>query len=208
MPDRNKIIEATTAEVLKAQKRPFHENIRGFRFVDPDSPDDTCYWVKFAPHSRLLRGEADTQAYVRAELAKMDHKTRQMIHVPEVFGFIEAEIDGLSYGMIVMEYVTTVPISRIVRDLRPAERVGDSLIATGNEEKVAAFKARAVEFICILLSICPPPDTSPGPVGGGRINHFVFGEEYCEAPQDFLNLEELEAYINQSSDEVRSFPKL
>ena len=159
--------------------------------------------MKYAEDSYFLKGEANTQAYVRAELAKLDKKTQDRFYVPEVFDFIEAEIvdTWMPYGMIVMEYVTAAPIYDVMKKLDKHEHVEDFATVMDNVEMMAMLRSRVVEFICLLLSFQPPPDTTPGPFGRGRITNMVFGDgNEAGAPQEFFDLEELQTHINESNE--------
>lgn len=202
VPSDDEVIAATAQEILECRKRPFFDSIRGFRFVPGDSPDGASVWVKYGYSNNTwgLRCEAETQAYVHGEIAKLDEETRRRIYVPRVFSFIEAEFDGFTYGMIVMEYVAGVPVSRIVKAL---ERSDDE---AGKEEKVSLFKGRVIDAICFLLSLQPSPETTPGPVGGGRILNFIFGRDNPEAPREFDDVEDLQTYINEENKKVYTCP--
>ncbi|WQF81028.1 Putative aminoglycoside phosphotransferase, protein kinase-like domain superfamily [Colletotrichum destructivum] len=117
-PDRDDIISATAKDLLERSQRPFYENLRGFRFSPKDVPDDVFVWVKHSLGGEPLRCEANTQYFVHSEISKMDDATRRMYRAPKVFDFFEAEIDELPYGILVMESVTGVPVSGVMRDIR------------------------------------------------------------------------------------------
>lgn len=120
--------------------------------------------MKYGHASQALRSEARTQAYVFAELSRMNPKTRGRIRVPQVHCFFEAEIDGNELGFIVMEYVTGTAVRKIVNE---HQSVVDGYHV--DNEKTKPFKDWFVDAICLLLTLQPPPGTTPGPVGGGRI---------------------------------------
>ncbi|KAJ0148239.1 hypothetical protein CTA2_712 [Colletotrichum tanaceti] len=127
-----------------------------------------------------------------------------------------------------MEYVTGVPVSRVLRDIRkqhadqrergaglmegPAS--DDSLPHHQGQEhqkrildgELSPLKNRVADAVCFLLSIPKPPDTRPGPVGGGRIKHWTFGRDESDAPYEFSDVEHLETYVNEKISET--FPDL
>ena len=199
-PSEEEIVAATAEEVRKAGKRHFYENIRGFSHP-PVAGKSGLVWIKYGYDTERLRCEANNQAFVHGELESCEEKTRKEFRVPRVFDFFEAEIDGLPYGMIVMEFVEGVPISKLTAQLRQADGLADK------EKKIAVLKQRVADAICFLLSLQAPPDVVPGPVGGGRIVHFIFGRDEPEAPREFEDLEELQAYINTENKKVRDTDK-
>ncbi|OBR03260.1 hypothetical protein CH63R_12387 [Colletotrichum higginsianum IMI 349063] len=68
------------------------------------------------------------------------------------------------------------------------------------------LKNRVADAICFLLSLPKPPDTRPGPAGGGRIKHWTFGRDESDAPHEFSDVEHLETYVNEKISET--FPDL
>ncbi|KAF4818303.1 hypothetical protein CGCSCA5_v005396 [Colletotrichum siamense] len=133
-PDHEEVIQSTLQDVAECAKRPYYDNLRGFRFSPKSLPADTFIWVKYGHESDSLRSEANTQHYVHEQLSKMDEGARQRFHVPRVFDFIDTELKVklrgfkksqlLPYGIIVMEYVTGTSVAQISSDIRP-----DPLIA-------------------------------------------------------------------------------
>lgn len=155
-------------ELVACKTRSFFDNIRGFHHVPTQSPPpghSNGVWVKYACSGEQLRCEASTQAFVHTQLAKSDEKTRRSIYVPEVFDFVQGEIEGIPYGIIVMEYVTGVPVSHIVRCIKRLEDEEPVVIA----EKVEASEERVADVICFLLASRPSsPETAPASWAGGR----------------------------------------
>ncbi|KAF0331155.1 hypothetical protein GQ607_001463 [Colletotrichum asianum] len=133
-PDHEEVLQNTAQNVAECSKRPYYDNLRGFRFSPKSLPADVFVWVKYGHESDSLRAEANTQYYVHEQLSKMDEGARQRFHVPRVFDFIDTELDVklhgfknprlLPYGIIVMEYVTGTSVAQIASDIRP-----DPLIA-------------------------------------------------------------------------------
>ncbi|KAF4833974.1 hypothetical protein CGCTS75_v003663 [Colletotrichum tropicale] len=133
-PDHDEVLQNTLQNIAECSKRPYYDNLRGFRFSPKSLPADVFVWVKYGHDSDSLRREANTQYYVHEQLSKMDEGARQRFRVPRVFDFIDTELDVklhsfdesqlLPYGIIVMEYVTGTSVAQISSDIRP-----DPLIA-------------------------------------------------------------------------------
>ncbi|EQB54460.1 hypothetical protein CGLO_05702 [Colletotrichum gloeosporioides Cg-14] len=133
-PDHDEVLQNTLQNIAECAKRPYYDNLRGFRFSPKSLPADVFVWVKYGHESDSLRAEANTQYYVHEQLSKMDEGARQRFHVPRVFDFIDTELDVklhsfdesqlLPYGIIVMEYITGTSVAQISSDIRP-----DPLIA-------------------------------------------------------------------------------
>ncbi|KAI0966037.1 hypothetical protein F4678DRAFT_451139 [Xylaria arbuscula] len=136
----------------------------------------------------------ETQQYVHAEWMKADEETKARLLVPEVFDYIEGEIDNHLYGFIVMEYLPGTSIRELLGPLRQA-RVPES------DESITSLKDRVIEAVCFLLSLTPPPETPPGPVGGGRMKNRAFGTDELEAPRQFESSEDLQTYINDEIEQ-------
>lgn len=97
--------------------------------------------------------------------------------------------------MIVIEFVPGVQVSHTVKELKQFE----DITAEEEENKIALFKDRVVDAICFSLSLQPPRETSPGPVGGGLIAHFIFGRDDPDAPREFDDLEDLQNYVDEEN---------
>ncbi|KAF9878684.1 hypothetical protein CkaCkLH20_03584 [Colletotrichum karsti] len=229
-PNHDEVVSAALHNIAECAKRPYYHNIRGFRFSPKDLPDDVYVWVKYGNTPEGLRCEANTQYYVHDELLKMGDEARQRFYVPKVFDYFETELDvtlylikescRLSYGIIVMEYVTGTAISQILQDLEfeYAEPNGqtnggqtqsedadptDTLESMPTpaqkslQDNITVFKDLVADSISFFLSFPPPADVTPGPVGGGLIMHWAFGKDDSYAPREFANLKDLEDFINE-----------
>lgn len=195
------LIAATKAYGDLCRSRPYWENIRGFPFTPKALPPGvTRLWVKSHAGGPTLRGETDTQHYVRTEIIKQGVPTSQKLYVPKVFDYAEFEIEGIPYSAIVMEFVTGTPISSIMNPTLFSRDIPES----AKNEKVRPFKDRVVEALCFFLSLEPAANTAPAPVNGGRIKNYVFGRDNCDGPFDFDTLEELQEWVNEESEKVRT----
>lgn len=195
------LIAATKAYEDLCNTRPLWENIRGFPFTPKVLPPGvTRLWVKSHAGEPTLRAEADTQDYVRTEIIKQGPPTSEKIYVPKVFDYAEWEIDGIPYSAIVMEFVTGTPISSIMKPTLWSRDISES----AKDEIFRPFKDRVVQALCFFLSLEPAADTAPAPVNGGRIKHFVFGRDDSDGPFDFDTLEQLQEWINEESEQVRT----
>jgi len=138
--------------------------------------------VKWGGVPHILEGEAATQAYVY-EMLHENPALLEFIRVPEVYRIIQ--IDEFPRVLVVMEYVH----GRTVRRCLEGETTDESRDRLWSQILCA---------LNTLLSFQPPPNTAPGPAGGGGISHMIFGE-YCEhetAPRDFNSVQDLENFIN------------
>lgn len=138
-----------------------------------------------------------TQEYVHAELMKADDETKARLLVPAPFGFIEADIKGITYGLIVMEYLPGKSIRELIWPLRMAN-------VRESDKRITSLKDRVIYAVCFLLSLALPPGTAPGPVGGGRMKNYAFGTDDPEAPCQFHSLGNLQTYINDEIEHVYS----
>lgn len=198
--DIDELTAAVKQEIEICSKRYFYENIRGFRFVPKVLPPGVdCLWVKYKDEGPTLEAEACTQEYVYGELSKWDEPARKGLHVPKVFDYAEIRIDDFTYSFIIMEFVTGTPISHITS----AIEVSGDIDSLAKEDRIHLFEDRVVDALCFLLSLEPPSDAGPGPVGGGRIQSFVFGRENSYAPRAFDTLGDLEAWVNEENEKVR-----
>lgn len=199
--DIEELIAATRQYRDLCNSRHFYENIRGFSFTPKVLPHGvTRLWVK--PHvvEPTLRAEADTQDYAHTQITKRGPPTGEGLYAPKVFDYAEFEIEGMDYSCIVMEFVTGTPISSIMKPTLWSTDMSESAKA----EIVRPFKDRVADALCFLLSLEPLPDTAPAPVNGGRIKNFVFGRDNSDGPCDFDTLEQLQEWIDQENEKVRS----
>jgi len=140
-----------------------------------------------------LLHEADTQEYAY-EALKQRPELSNFIRVPKVYRSVVKDVDNYysdgRHGTLVlieMEYVH----GRTIRKILQNEISG---------AKKHLLWDRVVLALGALLTLEPSKNTSPGPEGGGRIEHIIFGD-YCEynyAPQDFDSVEELQTHINNT----------
>lgn len=203
--DIEELIAATTAYEDLCRSRMYWENIRGFPFTPKVLPPGvTGLWVKSHEGGPTLRGEADTQDYIHTEIIKQGPPTSENIYVPKVFYYAEWEIEEGPYNVphsaIVMEFVTGTPLSSIMKPTLYSRDISDS----AKDEIYRPFKDRVAQALCFFLSLEPTADTAPAPVNGGRLKNYVFGRDDCDGPFDFDTLEQLEEWINEESDKVRT----
>ncbi|ROW04835.1 hypothetical protein VMCG_04801 [Cytospora schulzeri] len=203
--DIDVLTAAAEDEIEQSRKRPFYENIKGFRFTPKVLPPGVeCLWVKYRDGEPTLQTEAFTQDYVHSELAKLDRPVKGGLYIPKVFGYAEIEMEGCNCSFIIMEFVTGTPISRITRDIRRSKDSDDQ----EKEDRMRPFKDRVVDALCFLLSLEPPVDAAPGPVNGGHIQSFVFGRDESYAPRVFNSLEDLHEWVNHENEKKKANPLL
>lgn len=141
-------------------------------------------WVKYTGDPEGLECEAATQAYIYETLHQQPALLK-FLRVPEVKRIIQS--DEPPYVLVVMEYVH-------------GQTVRQCLERESTEERKDRFWGQICCALSILLNFQPPPNTPPGPPGGGRISHLIFGE-YGEpeiAPRDFDSAQDLENCINET----------
>lgn len=195
------LITAIKAYEALCRSRLYWENIRGFPFMPKALPPGvTRLWVKSHAGEPTLRGESDTQDYVRTEIIKQGPLTSKDMYVPKVFDYAEFEMEGIPYSAIIMEFIIGTPISSIMNSTLWSRDITES----EKNEIVRPFKDRVVQALCFFLSLEPAADTAPAPVNGGRIKNYVFGRDDCEGPFDFDTLEQLQEWINEESEKVRT----
>ncbi|KAK7733967.1 hypothetical protein SLS53_007961 [Cytospora paraplurivora] len=201
--DINELTAAVKKEIEICSKRYFYENIRGFRFVPKVLPPGIdCLWVKYKDEGPTLEAEACTQHYVYGELTKRDEPGRKGLHVPKVFDYAEIRINDFTYSFIIMEFIKGTPVSHITSDIE----VSGDIDSQTKEGRIHLFEDRVVDALCFLLSLEPPSDARPGPVGGGRIQSFVFGRENSYAPRAFDTLGDLEEWVNEENEKKKINP--
>ncbi|KZT18700.1 hypothetical protein NEOLEDRAFT_1143065 [Neolentinus lepideus HHB14362 ss-1] len=136
-------------------------------------------FVKYGYRSCQLHAEARTQKYVH-NLAQSDPTAPC---VPEILDVFEDD-HGRVY--VVKELITEPKLDAWLKSAISA----DVRCHTEAVKKVAA----AISW----LHACPrPSDTRIGPVGGGVIQHCIFGR-FREAPIVFAHAAALQAYINEA----------
>lgn len=197
--DIDELTAAMEQELQERKKRSFFDNINGFPFTPKVLPPGADrLWVKYHRGGPTLEGEARTQEYVRSALAKVEWPSKTSLYVPEVFVYAETEIEDMTHSFIIMEFVTGTPISHITRAIRRSADLEPQV----KEDMIRLFKDRVVDALCFFLSLEPPADAAPGPVGGGRVLSFVFGQDNYDAPRDFDSLLDLEEWDNQENEKV------
>lgn len=170
----------------------------GFQFTNGRMPPgEDCIWIKF--HSEVSRMElqSKTQAWAHECLTK-DADANARFHVPAVYDFFETTINGLDYGIIVMEFAKGVTID----DTYGKILWSSSMSQEEKENKICLYKDRVIEAICLLYSLTPPADTAPGPYGGGIATNLVWGHEEPEAPREYESVQDLQDWINSENERV------
>lgn len=190
--DVDGIIAQARIEFAASQQQTTTSQGRGFAYPK-DSP---TVWVKWGYYPRLLQAEACTQDYIHENLDRLDKSIRKGVRVPEVFRFIEAELeDGWSAGLIVMEYIPGQTMASLVME------------ADWDQGRSDLYRERILDALNAFLSIQSEKGTVPGPEGGGLIQHFVFGRDDSTATQYFQTLEELQGWVNEEVRNVRRHPQ-
>jgi hypothetical protein len=184
LPTDNEIIAAAVQHQRDAREKGYagipHIGT-GFPLLQHGRP---VAWVKYTDSPSCLERETETQAYVY-ETLNQQPALLEFIRVPEVPRLIE--IDDRPYVLVVMEYVH-------------GDTVRQCLKNEDAKEKRDRFWGQILCALNALLNLQPPPNTPPGPAGGGRIEHLVFGQ-YAEpepAPRDFDSAQDLENCINET----------
>ncbi|KAI0193797.1 hypothetical protein F4808DRAFT_355323 [Astrocystis sublimbata] len=199
LPTKEEIVQATAHEIELSHDRLYGQSVRGIR-LDAPSASAPPVWVKFTSSPEFLFTEMKTQQYVHSEWVKADQDVKARLLVPEVFDYIEADIDDDTYGFIVMEYLPGKSIRELVVPFRLAD-------VPESDERITSLKDRVIEAVCFLLSLAPPPETAPGPVGGGRMKSHAFGRDDPEAHCKFDSVEDLQMYFNDEIEkEEQDFP--
>jgi len=151
-------------------------------------------WVKYDRVLDLVE-EATTQEYIYDTLRQRPDLL-DVILVPQIYRVIIQHDDDddkplhyrLPWVLIVMEYVHGPTVHK-------------RLEGETSEAKKYILWDRVVRALGALLTLEPPePTPPPGPVGGGRIEHLIFGDysEYEDAPEDYESVEELQNHINET----------
>jgi hypothetical protein len=180
LPSNDDLIEAARQHEQQSRRRPMWERGTGFPFLQGDQP---VAWIKYSRDRYRLEREAATQNYVYRTLMQQPDLS-ELICVPQIYRIIQG--DDIPYVLIVMEYVH----GRTVRQWLEI-----------SEESKQLLWGRVLDALVVFLAFqLPEPIPPPGPVGGGRITHLVFGEyaEPEDAPRDFDSVEDLQIYINQT----------
>lgn len=201
--DIDELVAATKQEMEEREARgpTAAPLITGFRFVPKILPPGVqCLWVKYHQADPTREGEAYTQAYVHNQLVKLDEPTRGRFYVPKVFDYAEAWIEDCPWSFIIMEFVTGTPLTEVRK--RVVRSASYTRALENTSKNMGPFKDRVVDALCFLLSLEPPPDTTPGPVNGGQIQSFVFGMVDTLAPCEFDSLDELSDWVNEENPKV------
>ncbi|RDL41388.1 uncharacterized protein BP5553_01367 [Venustampulla echinocandica] len=180
LPTDDEIIAAAVQHARERQIGTPHIGT-GFPILQHGQP---VAWVKYTGEPDGLEREAATQAYVY-ETLNQQPASLEFIRVPDVKRIIRS--DDPPYVLVVMEYVH----GDTVRQCRERETT---------EERKDRFWGQVFCALSTLLNFQPPPNTPPGPAGGGKFSHLVFGE-YGEpemAPRDFNSAQDLENYIDET----------
>jgi hypothetical protein len=134
-------------------------------------------WVKLANSM----GEARMQMFAYQKLNEMPPSTRRNVRIPEIYRLLEGQSGYEVY--IVMEFVNGGPFSNKLPSGDFDLDLGDRLV-----DQVAYA-------LQLLLSIEVPPNSPPGPLGGGIIQHIVFKDQ--EAPIEYASVSELQTHFNK-----------
>jgi len=183
LPSDDELVAAAAQHKQDMRRVSFWKNESGFPFPRDGQP---VVWVKYSKAHKCLEREAITQDYVYQTLKKQPGVS-ELIRVPQIYRFIQD--DEIDYSLIVMEYVR----GKTVRQWLQEEP---------SEERKHILWNRVLYALETFLKFQPPePLPPPGPVGGGRIAHLVFGQwaEPGDAPIEFDSLQALQEYVNQTT---------
>ncbi|KAG8880991.1 hypothetical protein FRB99_004767 [Tulasnella sp. 403] len=136
-------------------------------------------FVKYGAND--LFGEAKTQEYI-FNLAKTDPQAPRVPEVLDVFA------GALSLAYLVMRRVSAPSLRSWVEE--------DGLSNDERHQRLDVAAERVAAAITWLLNVKLPPDTPPGPIGGGKIQHAIFMME--EAPLKFNHTLAIERYLNKA----------
>lgn len=197
-PVNDEIIAALTDELNSQRHKNQFQVVRGFQFTNGHLPPGAdCVWIKYDFDVPRLQRQANTQAWAHEQIAKDDNANARF-HVPRVYDCFEAAINGLDYGLIVMEFAQGVSVSEIEFNITKSRNMSRE----EKKNKLCMFKNRVIEAICLLYSLTPPEDTAPGPHGGGLITNLVWGREDSESSREYESAEDLQNWINAENDRV------
>ena len=160
----------------KQQSTSYVEN--GFPLLQHGEP---IAWVKSGGDE--LVDEAATQTYIHERFIQ-EPSLSDRLRVPKIYRVILC--DDYPHTIVVMEYVHGRTVQQWLE------------IST---ERQDIFWGRILDAMKVLLALQPPgPITPPGPAGGGRIVHLVFGEysQTESAPKDFDSVADLQNHVNQT----------
>ncbi|KAJ0109344.1 hypothetical protein J7T55_000269 [Diaporthe amygdali] len=167
---RDEIIAALADELNPQRHKNHFEVMRGFKLTNGHLPAGAdCVWIKYDFDVPRLQWQANTQAWAYEQIAKDDNANARF-HIPRVCDFFEARINGLDYGLIVMEFVEGVTVSDIEFNITSSN--------ISQEEK--------------QNKLCP--------YGGGLITNLVWGREDSNSPQEYESVEDLQNWINAEND--------
>jgi hypothetical protein len=145
--------------------------------------------LKNTHSDRALEQEADTQQFVFETLKEQPHLANR-VRVPEVYYFVAGhpQDSRVLFAVIVMEYVLGPTIAEALKDAK-----------NDRDLRLRLWEKKAIDALKIFAKFEPELDQPLGPVGGGRIEHLVFGRfmEPDTAPQDFDTIDELQDCINE-----------
>ncbi|KAL1856261.1 hypothetical protein Daus18300_010833 [Diaporthe australafricana] len=195
-PVRDEIIAALADELNSQRHKYDFQVLRGFQFTHGHLPPGVdCLWIKYDFHVPRLQWQANTQTWAHEQITK-DENADARFHVPGVYDFFEAEIDGFDYGLIVMELAKGVLLSDVEYNIKKSSNMSRD----EKQNKICLFKDSVVEAICLLYSLTPPEDTAPGPYGGGLVTNLVWGREDSNSPREYESVEDLQNWINAEND--------
>lgn len=172
---------------MKAEWTTYHDlKLSKGRKGFPYPKDSPKVWIKWGYFADQLVPEAKTQDFIHESLKNLEESARNGVCVLEVFRFLEMELDDRNWpvGLIVMEYVPGLSMTSILQERRGSDN--NSL-----------YLNRIFDAVKTFLTFEPEEDTTPGPEGGGRIEHFIFGIDDSTAHRDFKSLDDLQHWVNE-----------
>ncbi|KAG6913516.1 hypothetical protein DXG01_006224, partial [Tephrocybe rancida] len=176
---RRKVIAVCAARDPRA---PLHFVIR----AEGSAPS---YFIKYGYPELVEEGRTLQCLY---DLAQSDiHAPR----VPEVYDCFSNYGEPLGTEYLVMEYIPP-PVCTL-----------DVWIEDGQSDEERQHRADVVAAkvadLILWLHACPvPPESPPGPIGGGLMHHNFFADG--EAPMAFASTVALEIYVNKVSPAILS----
>lgn len=141
--------------------------IRGEKYGDKFIKISDTIAVKYGG---VQASEATTQEFA------CNHVDRNIVHVPQVYRYIESKRSANPHGYLFMEYVEGQNLSNL-----------DLEIHQDIPSRVAKILAHLGQII--------GPAPNPGPIGGGEPQGYLFGDD--GANTIFSSVEDLNVYMNE-----------
>lgn len=177
--DQNVINDIISVFKQEPTFKPNGNSVTGFRYPKRNS----VAYVKFGPLKQIA-AEIRNHEYAFGALKKMPPDQTRGVRIPEIYHtFSIGEELSQKRMFIVMEHIDGTTLADLVEE-------------HGYETTKETHERSIARVIRLLMSIEPPKDQGPGPVGGGRIRHPLFKNETCYLA--YSSVDALENYLNQA----------